>query len=134
MHLLFDRARLLERIDSDQSLLLELLDLYLVVQPARMAALQAAVTGARLEEVRADAHRLAGAFDSLSMRRAGALSHALEDAAAAVDLMGCRALMAELTEVFAQTTAEVAAARASLPATHPTGGHAAGDAKASHLR
>jgi len=134
MQPLFDRASLLERIESDQALLLELLDLYLTVQPARVDALQEAVTQGRLEAVRANAHRLAGAFDSLSMYRAGTLSHALEAAAAANNLAHCHTVMAELAEVIVATTAVVRQARASHPDLDAPAGSATATASATTAR
>ncbi len=107
MHLLFDRASLLDRIDGDEGLLQELLALFLRVQPGRVAALGEALAKPDLAALRAGAHQLAGAFDSLSMMPAGALCQRIEQHALEGNLSVCQTLLTDLGRVFDETRAAV---------------------------
>jgi CheY-like chemotaxis protein len=62
----FDRAELLARVDSDETLMVDVIRMFLQDCPTRLAAIQSAVEGRRAEDIRTAAHALKGAAGNLS--------------------------------------------------------------------
>jgi two-component system, sensor histidine kinase and response regulator len=75
----FDREELLDRLGGDGEVLAEVVRLFLEDCPARLAALQAAVSARHAEGIRAAAHALKGAAGNLSAGRVSAAAAALEE-------------------------------------------------------
>jgi HPt (histidine-containing phosphotransfer) domain-containing protein len=112
MSSLFDRATLLDRIGNDETVLRELVDLFLDLQPQRMNELAHAVASEELERARAFAHTLAGAFRSVSMPVLGDLAKGIELAAKSEEVDECRRLFQELDATFARVIDELQVLRA----------------------
>jgi HPt (histidine-containing phosphotransfer) domain-containing protein len=83
---LVDESELLERVDGDQELLLDLVELFFGDLPQRMADADAAVARGDASEVERFAHGLAGAIGNLAAHRALACARRLESHAAAREL------------------------------------------------
>jgi HPt (histidine-containing phosphotransfer) domain-containing protein len=104
---LFDRESLLDRIGGDASVLAELIELFLDLQPQRMNKLAQLIAAADYPAAAREAHALAGALHSMSMRAPGDLAKALEQTAAQHDPERCRSLFLALDGTCAQVMAEL---------------------------
>lgn len=97
---LFDRVAFAGRIGEDEATFRELVELFLELEPGRMDALAHAVAGGALDDVRTQAHALAGSFRNMALDRLGERAKALEHAAAAHDIAAIGAIHATLAGLF----------------------------------
>jgi HPt (histidine-containing phosphotransfer) domain-containing protein len=93
---LFDRAALLDRLDGDTNLLEQILAVFLADCPARLAAVDAAMTTRHAAGLADAAHALKGAALNLSANRLADVAGALESAGHRGDLDAAPALVASL--------------------------------------
>jgi two-component system, sensor histidine kinase and response regulator len=106
-----DLAALRELTDGDADFERELMSVFVASGDTTLASLIAALGAADLPAVRRHAHTLKGASANLRARPLAARAQALEAAATAGDLGGCREAFGELERDY-RRTAELIAARA----------------------
>ena len=76
--LIWDRRKALERVDGDEPLLRELVQIFLKESPLQLASLQQAIETANLEEIERIAHTLNGELGCLGMADAAQKAKDLE--------------------------------------------------------
>ncbi len=107
----FDGSVLLKRSGGDAALALELLDLFVDLQPERVAELESLHAAGDLAQTGKVAHTLAGSFFTVAMTPLGERCRELESAAKAGDAPECAALVAQVRRDFDAVMVEVTAAR-----------------------
>ena len=100
-------SELLSRVDNDQELLRELLQLFKDECPRRMQSLEEAVSGQQMKVVETTSHSLKGMLANLSATRAASAASRLEVLSRAGKLF-------ELKGALADLQSEVAALRPEL--------------------
>jgi CheY-like chemotaxis protein/HPt (histidine-containing phosphotransfer) domain-containing protein len=75
---LWDRSRALERVDGDESLLRDLILIFLEEAPHQLATLQEAIDGCDSERIERSAHSLKGELSYLGLTSAAQKAHDLE--------------------------------------------------------
>lgn len=108
---LFDRAAFAARVGHDAETFRELVELFLEVEPARMDGLARAVAAGTADDIRIQAHAVAGSFRNMSLDALGDHAKTIERAAGEDDLAAVHAAHVELAEMFTRALAELAAAR-----------------------
>jgi signal transduction histidine kinase/DNA-binding response OmpR family regulator len=109
-----DRAALLARLDGDEGLLAELVDLFVRDVPARLAEIREAAAAADADRLGRAAHALKGMLANLEAGAATAAARRLEEAAHGGDVAAARALVAAVER-------SVEEARVALQAACPEG-------------
>jgi len=92
----WDGSRVLERLDGDESLLRELIAIFLEEGPKQMANLQRAVETGSTEDIERTAHSLKGELDYLGLAKAAQIARDLEHAGHARRLEGTAGLLSSL--------------------------------------
>jgi two-component system, sensor histidine kinase and response regulator len=107
---------LLERVESDEDLLRELLALFQEDLPWSRAALQTAIAGGDPREIERAAHRLKGMLANLSAKTPASLAAEIESAARAGDTQKIPELMATFDPQISAFSAALDAFMASASA------------------
>ncbi len=101
--ILWNRAQALERLDGDENLLREIVEIFLEESPKQLANLKQAATDANAELVERTAHGLKGELSYLGMPTVSQRAHELEQ-------MGRNRHLEHVSEVLALFEAEMSAA------------------------
>ncbi|HXM12411.1 MAG: response regulator [Candidatus Sulfotelmatobacter sp.] len=104
---LWDRAKSLKRVDGDEQLLHEIVQIFLEESPKQLAELKRAVTEGNAELVERTAHGLKGELSYLSMPTVSQRAHELER-------MGRECNLDHAAELFAVFETEVSAVAAKM--------------------
>jgi HPt (histidine-containing phosphotransfer) domain-containing protein len=107
--LTFDRADLLRRLDGDDELMHDVIDLYLQDSPRLVDDIGAAIAANDAKAVRATAHRLKGAAGNLAATKLAEIAYDLE-------LMGERDALVDAPSRWRDLQAEAARVKAALEA------------------
>jgi CheY-like chemotaxis protein len=99
---LWDRARALERVDGDEPLLRELVQIFLEESPKQLTAMRQAIESADLEAIERTAHSLKGELGYLGLSAAAQKAKDLE-------CMGRERTLPPVAELFLTFQAEVSA-------------------------
>jgi HPt (histidine-containing phosphotransfer) domain-containing protein len=105
---LIDMANLQHRIGRNADLLRDLVSLFLATQPKDFKSLRRAVEAKDAARAKTLAHRIAGAFASLSAAASAKLALKIEGLAAARKFDSCLIELAELEKQFEQIRLEFA--------------------------
>jgi two-component system, sensor histidine kinase and response regulator len=95
----FDEDALLDRLSGDRALMAEVIVIFLEDCPARLAAVDAAVSRRGAEDLRKAAHALKGSAGNLS-------ANGLFEAAAALEQIGAQSRMDEAADAWRHLLAE----------------------------
>ncbi|MGH7726443.1 MAG: response regulator [Candidatus Eiseniibacteriota bacterium] len=104
-----DPARLLKDIGGNRSLLAELVRLFSIECPQRLASLDQAIREEQAEDMFQAAHGLKGTLGTFGATKAAALAHDLQLRSRARNFIGAAALAAELREEILRVTRELTA-------------------------
>jgi|RhiMethySRZTD1v2_1073278.scaffolds.fasta_scaffold38651_3 two-component system, sensor histidine kinase and response regulator len=108
----FDRVELGRQMADDETLIADVIRLFLDDCPTRLAEIRAAITAQNAEQLRTTAHALKGAAGYMAAARVVA-------AAAALEVMGREGRLSEAPEAFSLLEAESAQLLAELRVTLP---------------
>jgi signal transduction histidine kinase/CheY-like chemotaxis protein/HPt (histidine-containing phosphotransfer) domain-containing protein len=100
--LTWDRSKALERVDGDESLLRELVEIFLVESARQLASLQHAISTGNLKEIERTAHSLKGELGYLGL--AGAAQKAKD-----LERMGREGTLQPAADLFPEFHAEISA-------------------------
>jgi HPt (histidine-containing phosphotransfer) domain-containing protein len=103
----WDHAKALERLDSDEHLLDEVVEIFLQESPKQLAHLQQSVAEGNAELLERTAHRLKGELSYLGMPDASQNAHDLEQ-------MGHKRDLKSASELLAVLEAEISAVGAAM--------------------
>jgi len=97
---IYDRRDFLYRVNDDEELERELLDIFLVQAPGQIAALHEALDHQDGKQLQSQAHSLKGAAASISALALQEVAYRLEQAGQAGDFQQARPLMTRLITEF----------------------------------
>lgn len=100
---------LLLRVDHDQELLRDLLNIFREDFPPMMRSLQSAVAASDLKNIAAISHTLRGMLSNLAATRASAAAAELEKLAHAADQVSTRSVLTRLEQETAALSLEIEA-------------------------
>jgi HPt (histidine-containing phosphotransfer) domain-containing protein len=103
----WDHSKALERVDGDELLLRELVQIFLEESPKQLTSLQRAIETANLEEVERTAHRFKGELGYLGLPDAAQKAKDLER-------MGHEHTLQPAADLFLSFRAEVSAVAAAM--------------------
>jgi PAS domain S-box-containing protein len=107
-------AQLLEQTDGDHALAAQLLELFVELQPARIADLRTAIEREDLGAAKSSAHLLAGAFATIAMPSLAALTRTMEQAAQRGEADAVRQMLVTLERDATQALNEAKAAETAF--------------------
>jgi signal transduction histidine kinase/DNA-binding response OmpR family regulator len=102
-----DRAEFMERLDNDDALALEVIELFLADCPQRLTAIREAVDARHAERIRTTAHALKGAAGNLS-------AIALHDAARVLERMGAESNLDDVSAAWHRLSVDASTVTAFL--------------------
>jgi signal transduction histidine kinase/DNA-binding response OmpR family regulator len=103
----WDHAKALERLEGDEQLLREIVQIFIEESSTQLVELKQAVTEGNAEQVERTAHRLKGELSYLGMTAASQMAHKLEQ-------MGRERDLGQASEVFALFETEVSAVASNM--------------------
>ena len=106
---IYDRATAIARLDGDESLFTEMVDMFDAECENYCQALESALASGDAAELRREAHTVKSVLASFACERGRELAWRLEEQAASGELDGASEQVAELVSVLRQLMAELAA-------------------------
>jgi histidine phosphotransfer protein HptB len=107
-HEVFDRAVLLERVEGDEKLLAEMIQLYVEDAPRALEAMRSALHDHDLQALERAAHSLKGSSSSLSAKAVAEAASRLEQSAKRGDTKGAQSTLADIERALNELLPELA--------------------------